>query len=115
MTEAPHMKKIAKWIKKAGWLRLIEKLLPHAIIVISGMLVVFFVIDRVNDHAGFMTNEFHKHITFVLALLSICLAIRAIAQLRRSERREYKRCLRAAREELAAEPAPRKTGGRKKA
>lgn len=36
------------------------KLLPHVSIVISGMLVVFFCIDRVNTPMGFMTNEFHK-------------------------------------------------------
>ena len=68
------MKRIIHWIKRArpaDWLKLIKKLLPHVAIVISGMLIVFFVIDRFNKPMGFMTNEFHKRLTFVLAILAI--------------------------------------------
>ena len=45
------MRRILDWIKHAklaDWLKLLDKAIPHAAIVISGMLVVFFVIDRVN-------------------------------------------------------------------
>ena len=54
--------------------RILDVLLTHAAIVISGMLIVFFVIDRLNKSMNFMTNEFHKCITFALALLAIYLA-----------------------------------------
>lgn len=62
------------------------KLVPYCAITLSGMLVTFFLIDRVNKPIGFMTNEFHKVITFLLALLSVILSIRTIAaQASRSE------------------------------
>ena len=93
------------WVRRArlaDWLRLVRKLLPHVAIVISGMLIVFFVIDRVNKPMGFMTNEFHKKITFVLALLAIYFAVQLIALQRRAERAEYKRRLREAQQKQAA-------------
>ena len=99
------MKRILDWIRKArpaDWLRLAKKLLPHAAIVISGMLIVFFVIDRVNQPMGFMTNEFHKRLAFVLAVLSIYFAIQLITLQRRAERAEYRRRVREARERQAA-------------
>ena len=93
------------WVRRArpaDWLRLVRKLLPHVAIVISGMLIVFFVIDRINKPMGFMTNEFHKRITFVLALLAIYFAVQLIALQRRAERAEYKRRLREAQQKQAA-------------
>ncbi|MBQ8952561.1 MAG: hypothetical protein IJ048_00465 [Clostridia bacterium] len=93
------------WVRRArlaDWLRLVKKLLPHVAIVLSGMLIVFFVIDRVNKPMGFMTNEFHKRITFVLALLAIYFAVQLIALQRRAERAEYRRRLREAQRRQAA-------------
>ena len=85
------------WVRRArpaDWLRLIKRLLPHVAIVISGMLIVFFVIDRINKPMGFMSNEFHKRITFVLALLAIYFAVQLITLQRRAERAAYRRRLR---------------------
>ncbi|MBR0463738.1 MAG: hypothetical protein IJJ23_05060 [Clostridia bacterium] len=93
------------WIRRAklrDWIKLLKKLLPHVAIIISGMLVVFFVIDRVNKPMGFMTNEFHKRITFVLALLAIYFSIQIITIQRRIERAEYKRRQRAQAERARA-------------
>ncbi len=105
------MKRIIHWIKHArpvDWLNLVKKLLPHVMIVISGMLIVFFVIDRFNKPMGFMTNEFHKRLTFVLAILAIYYAIKAIALQRRMERIEYQRRVKAAEERARqAGSAPR--------
>ena len=84
------------WVRRArpaDWLRLIKRLLPHVAIVISGMLIVFFVIDRINKPMGFMSNEFHKRITFVLALLAIYFAVQLITLQRRAERAAYRRRL----------------------
>ena len=88
------MKRMLDWIKRArlgDWLRLADKLVPHAAIVLSGMLIVFFLIDRVNKPMAFMTNEFHKRVTFALALMAVSLAIRRISAIRRAERVAWKR------------------------
>lgn len=88
------MQGIVQWIRRAklkDWLGLFDKLIPHAAIVLSGMLVTFFLIDRVNKPMAFMTNEFHKRITFLLALLSIYLAVRRMAALRAREREAMNR------------------------
>ena len=106
------MKRIIHWIKRArpaDWLNLVKKLLPHVMIVISGMLIVFFVIDRFNKPMGFMTNEFHKRLTFVLAILAIYYAVKNIALQRRVERMEYQRLVKAAEErarQAAGAPRP---------
>ncbi len=88
------MNRMIKWVRHAGigdWLHLLDRLLPHVAIILSGMLVVFFLIDRVNKAMAFMTNEFHKRITFALALMCIYLAIRRISAVRRAERAAYRR------------------------
>jgi len=57
---------------------------------------VFFCIDRVNKPMGFMTNEFHKVITFLLALISIGQSCFVITYQRRKERMEQNKRARAA-------------------
>lgn len=88
------MQSILQWIRRAklrDWLRLFDRAIPHAAIVISGMLITFFLIDRVNKPMAFMTNEFHKRITFALALLCVYLAVRRIAWQRAREREAMRR------------------------
>ena len=68
---------------KRGVFSILDLILTHAAIVISGMLIVFFAIDRVNSHMGFMTNEFHKCLTVALSVLAIYLAGYRIAARRR--------------------------------
>ena len=88
------MQSIVQWIRRAklkDWLRLIDRIIPHVAIVLSGMLAVFFLIDRVNKPMAFMTNEFHKRITFVLALMAIYLAVRRLSFLRARERETARR------------------------
>ena len=67
-------------------LRMLFKVLPHAVVVMSGMMIVFFLIDRVNTPMGFMTNEFHKWLSMMLALISLGYAVLTIAWQRRQER-----------------------------
>ena len=81
------MKELLK-IKPVKWAL---KALPHISIVISGMLIVFFCIDRVNKPMAFMTNEFHKVLTFILALLSLGYSVFIMAYQRRMERAEERR------------------------
>ena len=49
----------------------IKSILPHFIIVPSGMLIVLFVIDRLNPHVYFMANEFHKWLLLIVCVLGI--------------------------------------------
>lgn len=95
--EYPHVK---KWVIKG---------FPHAVIVAAGMIVVFFCIDRVNKHMGFMTNEFHKLLSMFLALSGIGYSIRYIAEQRRQERIAEKKRI----EKLKAQKAAR--GGQRPA
>ena len=101
--------------------KLFFKALPHASIVMAGMLIVFFCIDRVNTPMGFMTNEFHKWLTFFLALISIGYSVFVIMYQRHQERLAEKRRRQAqaqARKQAAARkqtrpaPASRQTQAR---
>ena len=93
------MKALLQTIRESArpghWLWRVLKLVPYVVITLSGMLVVFFLIDRVNKPMAFMANEFHKEITFALSILSIGLAIRIISLHRSEERKDYRRRLRA--------------------
>lgn len=62
------------------------KLLPHVSIVMAGMMIVFFLIDRVNISMGFMSNEFHKWLSFFLALFAMGYSVLLIACERRRKR-----------------------------
>ena len=85
--------------------KLFFKALPHVSIVMAGMMIVFFCIDRFNTPMGFMTNEFHKVITFALALISIGMAVRIMALQRREAREAYRR----QRQQQPAAPTPRRS------
>ena len=103
------------WVRRAtwrDWLRLIKRILPHAAIVMAGMLIVFFVIDRFNKPMGFLTNEFHKVLTFVLCLLTIDFAIQISSMQRRAERSAYQRQLRAQAKGGSGAHAPSQRGAR---
>lgn len=92
-------------------LKKILKVLPHVSIVMSGMLIVFFCIDRVNKPMGFMTNEFHKILTFLLALISLGYSVFIIAYQRKRERFEEarrKKAQAARRSQAAQARAPQK-------
>lgn len=71
-----------------GWIR---KLFAHAAIIISGMYVVFYLIDRVNPAMSFIDNDITKPLLAVLSLLSIINAIQVIADERRKLRRRMRK------------------------
>lgn len=48
--------------------RFIQRIMPHAVIVLSLMTLTFFFIDRVNPIMAFMTSELSK---WTFALLSV--------------------------------------------
>jgi len=80
------------------------KVLPHVSIVMAGMMIVFFCIDRVNQPMGFMTNEFHRWLALFLALFCLGYSVILIAYQRQQERIEERRRIQAQRERRAARP-----------
>jgi len=64
-------------------LKRIERLLPHAAILICNMYVVFFLIDRVNPAMNFIDNRLTKGLLFLLCAVS---ALNARSLLRRPTR-----------------------------
>ena len=69
----------------------IKKLLAHCAIIISGMYIVFFFIDRVNPAMGFVDNDITKPLLLALALIAIINAIQVIAAERRKLRRRMRK------------------------
>ena len=52
-------------------LRFFKLLLPHITLILSLMLITFFVIDRFNEAMAFLNNDITKALVLVLSL--ICL------------------------------------------
>ena len=72
-------------------IRILKGALPHLCIVMSGMLIVFFAIDRVNPHQAFLENEFHKWLLFILSVCTIIESILLSTYNRRIERLRLKK------------------------
>lgn len=66
---------------------MIRKISAHAAIILSGMYVVFFFIDRVNSAMGFINNKITKALLLILCVVSILNAALIIAAQRRLERK----------------------------
>ena len=66
-------------------MKTITKVLPHISIIISVMLIVFFVIDRFNGAMGFLDNDGAKVLISVLGVTSIINSIMLIGFQRRPE------------------------------
>lgn len=71
-----------KWIKR---------ILPHLTIILAFMVLVFFVIDRVNRPMAFMTSEMSKWLFFIFAVLVLPVSIMAIGAQWREDAREARR------------------------
>ncbi len=66
----------------------IFKVLAHACIIISGMLLTFFVIDRVNPFMEFLTSEMSLWLIFAFSLLTLTQSIMLIVTIRKHERKK---------------------------
>lgn len=67
---------------------LLTVLLAHLVLVISVMMLVLFVIDRVNEAMAFLNNDLTKWILAIFALAAAVLAITVIAGYERRRARE---------------------------
>jgi len=70
---------------------MLRKILPHAAIILSGMYLVFFLIDRVNSAMAFINNEITKHLLLILCAISVVNAIYLIHDERRKVRQQQAR------------------------
>lgn len=66
----------------------VAKTMPHISIILAGMLIVFFVIDRFNSAMGFLDNDGAKLLLFVLSVTSIINSVLLITYQRRRDRME---------------------------
>lgn len=73
----------------------LKRLLPHATLILSLMVLTFFVIDRFNEYMAFMSSELSKWVIAGLALCALLTALRLIlldqAEPRSREARPSKR------------------------
>ena len=84
---------------------MLRKLLPHAAIILSGMYLVFFLIDRVNSAMAFINNDITKWLLLILCAISVLNALLLIRSERQSVRRQQARS-------AAARQRERQTGPR---
>lgn len=54
-------------------------ILPHAAIVLSCMMIVFFILDKFNDAMAFINNDITKTLLLILAVISVINSIALIA------------------------------------
>ena len=79
----------------ARLLTLLKSALPHLCLVLCLMMAVFFSIDRVNSHIGFMKNEFHKWLALLLCVTAIVESCMLMSRERRRVKLESRRKSRA--------------------
>ena len=64
-------------------MEIVKKILPHICIVLAGIVVIFFVIDRFNQAMTLMSNDMTKGILFALGIVAIVVSGMLIARQRR--------------------------------
>ncbi len=65
-------------------MKALARVLPHLTIILSGMLLVFFVLDQFNPAMGYLDNPAERVLLIVLAVTSIINAVLLVACQRRS-------------------------------
>ena len=69
---------------------LLRKILPHAAIILGGMYVVFYFIDRVNSAMGFINNGITKALLLAFCVIGGVNACVIISDDRKRARRKAK-------------------------
>ncbi len=69
-----------------AWMKTVEKVMPHISIILSGMMIVFFVVDRFNSAMAFIDNDGTKILLLLLSVTSIINASMLVAHQRRLQR-----------------------------
>ena len=68
--------------------------IPHISIVLSLMMITFYITDRYNRPMAFINNDITKALLLVLSVLVIIESVYLIAHLRRQQTDAYKASLR---------------------
>ena len=71
--------------------KVIKRLLPHGCIICCMIMLVFFVIDRMNANQAFLENEFHKWLLFIMSLLTLAESFSYYFLNHKLAKAEYKR------------------------
>lgn len=66
-------------------------LLPHGVILVCNMYIVFFLIDRVNTAMCFIDNDITKGLLAVMCLLSMGISVALIHTQRKADADEARR------------------------
>lgn len=66
-------------------------LLPHGVILVCNMYIVFFLIDRVNTAMCFIDNDITKGLLAVMCLLSMGISVALIRAQRKADAGEARR------------------------
>lgn len=74
--------------------RILTRILPHAVIVLSLMTLTFFGIDRFNPIMAFMTSELSKWVFALLAVTGFATAILLVGMQWSEDDRKARRALR---------------------
>lgn len=61
----------------------IKRVLPHISIILSGMMVIFFVIDKLNAAMTLMSNDMTKALLFLLSIVTIIVSAMLISRQRK--------------------------------
>ena len=86
---------------------MLRKLLPHAAIILSGMYLVFFLIDRVNSAMAFINNGITKRLLLILCVISTINAIWLIRDDRKRLRQQQARAAARKRQQAQSQkPSP---------
>ncbi len=64
----------------------LQKLLSHLTMILGGMFLTFFLIDRVNTAMCFLDNEISKWLLFCFSVCAITLCILTLLRIRREEK-----------------------------
>ncbi len=61
----------------------LRDVLPHGAIILSLMMIVFYILDQFNDAMAFINNRITKSLLLILSIVSIINAVNLIAYHRR--------------------------------
>lgn len=66
-------------------MRIIKNLLPHVSLILSGMFITFFILDKLNPNMAFINNDATKLLLLLFAIVSLIVSLRLILHIRREE------------------------------
>ena len=66
-------------------MKFLEKILPHISIIISMMLLVLFVLDKINDKMVFLNDDLTKAILAIGCVFSIATCVVLVVKQRRGK------------------------------